>query len=62
MPARPCRDTRCGVDGGLLYLEVPMALAAAGPLRFEGPSGPPAHPTGPGHDPCLCGGDPEAAA
>jgi hypothetical protein len=43
------------VDGGLLYIEVPMpeeAVATAevcGEVLVEPPAGPP----GPGHDPCL---------
>ena len=37
-------------EGGLLFIEVPLADVARGPGRIiEGPTGPP----GPGHDPCL---------
>jgi cytochrome b6-f complex iron-sulfur subunit len=37
------------VEGGLLFIEVPLEQLALGPGRVEEPGGPP----GPGHDPCL---------
>lgn len=38
------------VERGLLFVEVPMVVAALGPGRLEAP---PTHQRGPGHDPCL---------
>lgn len=48
------------VDGGLLYIQVPVEVAAAGELRRADP---PAQ-RGPGHDPCLSsdGREPERRA
>ena len=41
------------VAGGLLYIQVPLDVAALGPGTVEDPAVAAKTPSGPGHDPCL---------
>jgi len=42
------------ISSGLLYIQVPLEVAALGPGKVEDPTSLAAAPSGPGHDPCLC--------